>query len=100
MANRLKRLAKDTSYHGHAGLGSAFAALADKKVRPGGIVAFVLPFTSINGPSWTKFRELIAKHYTDVTILSIAANGSRYVLFVRYGHGRMPGNRPKASLSE
>ncbi len=35
MAKRLKRLAKDTSYHGHAGLGSAFMALAHKKVRPG-----------------------------------------------------------------
>ena len=75
MANRLKRLAKDTSYHGHAGLGSAFVALANKKVRHGGIVAFVLPFTTINGRSWAKFRELIAKTYTDVTIVSIAANG-------------------------
>ena len=75
MANRLKRLARDTSYHGHAGLGSAFGALANKKVRPGGVVAFVLPFTAINGASWAKFRELIAKHYTDVTIVSIAANG-------------------------
>ena len=75
MAKRLKRLARDTSYHGHAGLGSAFVALANKKVRPGGVVAFVLPFTAINGASWAKFRELIAKHYTDVTIVSIAANG-------------------------
>ena len=75
MAKKLIKLANDTSYHGHAGLGSAFFALAHKKVRPGGIVAFVLPFTAINGPSWAKFRELIAKHYTDVTIVSIAANG-------------------------
>ena len=75
MANRLKRLAKGTSYHGHAGLGSAFAALAHKKVRPGGVVAFVLPSTAINGSSWAKFRELIVKHYTDITILSIAASG-------------------------
>ena len=75
MAKRLNRLAKDASYHGHAGLGSAFAALAHKKVRPNGVVAFVLPFTTINGASWAKFRELIAKHYTDVTIVSIAANG-------------------------
>ena len=75
MAKRLKRLAKDTSYHGHAGLGSAFTALANRKVRPNGVIAFVLPFTAINGSSWSKFRELIAKHYTDVTIVSIAANG-------------------------
>ena len=35
----------------------------------------MLPFTAINGASWAKFRELIAKHYTDVTIVSNAANG-------------------------
>ena len=75
MAKRLKRLAKDTSYHGHAGLGSAFMALAHKKVRPNGVIALVLPFTAINGSSWAKFRKLIAKHYTDVAIVSIAANG-------------------------
>ena len=75
MANRLKRLAKDGSYHGHAGLGSAFVELAHKKVRPNGVVAFVLPFTTINGPSWAKFRELISNHYTDITIASIAADG-------------------------
>ena len=75
MAKKLKGLATDMSYHGHAGLGSAFFALAHKKVRPGGVVAFVLPFTAINGSSWAKFRELIAKQYTNVTIVSIAANG-------------------------
>ena len=75
MAKRLKRLAQHTCYHGHAGLGSAFAALAEKKIRPGGVIAFVLPFTAINGSSWAKFRKLIAEQYTDITILSIAANG-------------------------
>ncbi len=75
MANRLRRLAKDGSYHGHAGLGSAFVELAHKKIRPNGVVAFVLPFTTINGPSWAKFRELISNHYTDITIASIAADG-------------------------
>ena len=75
MAKKLKGLATDMSYHGHAGLGSAFFALAHKKLRPGGVVAFVLPFTAINGSSWAKFRELIAKQYTNVTIVSIAANG-------------------------
>ena len=75
MAARLRRLASESAYHGHAGLGSAFAALANCKVRPGGVAAFVLPFTAINGASWAKFRELIATRYTDVTIVSIAANG-------------------------
>ena len=75
MAKILRRRARGTAYHGHAGLGSAFAALADRKVRAGGVVAFVLPFTAITGSSWAKFREMIATRYTDVTILSIAANG-------------------------
>ena len=75
MAKRLKRLAKDDSYHGHAGLASAFVALADKKVRPNGVIAFVLPFTAINGASWAKFRELMTTKYTEITVASIADNG-------------------------
>ena len=51
MADRLKKWAADTCYHGHAGLGAAFAALAEKKQRRNGVIALVLPFTAINGPS-------------------------------------------------
>ena len=76
MAARLIRLAQDSYYHGHAGLGSAFAAIADKKVRPGGVIALLILFTAVNGSSWAKFRRLIAENYTDVTIVSIAANGT------------------------
>ena len=75
MAKLMKRRTRNTVYHGHAGLGSAFAALANRKVRPGGVVAFVLPFTAVTGSSWAKFREMVATRYTDITILSIAANG-------------------------
>ena len=75
MAARLKQATKETSYHGHAGLASAFASLADKKLRSGGVVALVLPFTAVNGSSWTKFRDLIATRYTDLTVVSIASNG-------------------------
>ncbi len=72
MATRLKQLARDSCYHGHAGLASVFAALADKKIRPNGIIALVLPFTAINGSSWAKFRRLIATQYTDIRVVSIA----------------------------
>ena len=75
MAKRLKSLSKNTFYHGHAGLGSAFASLAAKKLARSGVVALVLPFTAINGASWAKFRKLIATQCTDVTVVSIAANG-------------------------
>ncbi len=73
MAARLVRLARSSHYHGHAGLGSAFASIAGKKLRPGGVLALVLPFTAVNGASWAKFREMIATHYTDVTIISSTA---------------------------
>ncbi len=75
MASQMKRMSKDTCYHGHAGLASAFIALADKKLRANGVLALVLPFTAINGASWSGFRELMATEYADMTVLSIAANG-------------------------
>ena len=75
MAARLIRLAQGSCYHGHSGLGSAFAAIADRKVRPGGVIALLILFTAVNGSSWAKFRRMIAENYADVTIVSIAANG-------------------------
>ena len=72
MSKRLGEKASGTQYHGHAGLGSAFAALGHIKLKPGGVVALVLSFTAINGPSWAKFRQLIATDYSDVSIISIA----------------------------
>ena len=76
MANLLKRLAKDSAYHGHAGLGSAFASLGHGKLKPGGVLALVLPFTAINGSSWAKFRKLVSDEYDNVSIVSISANGN------------------------
>ena len=75
MASRLRRIAKASAYHGHAGLGSAFAELGHRKLKVGGVIALVLPFTAISGSSWEKFRKLVATNYTDLTIVSIAANG-------------------------
>ena len=75
MGSRANRLADNTCYHGNAGIASAFAALAHKKLKSGGVLALVLPLSVANGLSWHGFREMIAKEYTDVTVLSIAANG-------------------------
>ena len=75
MSDQLKLLAANTVYHVHAGMGSIFTSLAHKKLRPNGVIALVLPLTAINGASWAKWRELIASHYEDVSIISIAANG-------------------------
>ena len=75
MAKQMSRLKAGTCYHGHAGMASAFAALAHRKLKPGGIVAFILPLTASAASSWQAFRQMMAQDYTDLTILSIAANG-------------------------
>ena len=75
MGGRVNRLGDDTCYHGNAGIASAFAALAHKKLKPGGVLALVLPLSVANGLSWKGVREMLAGEYADLEILSIAANG-------------------------
>lgn len=72
MAARQKEFAKGTCAHGYAGLGSYFAALADRKLKKGGVLALVLPLSSASGTSWEKFRKLYADHYDELEVLSIA----------------------------
>ena len=74
MGKRLTKLKKGTCYHGNAGIASAFAALADKKLKPGGVLALVLPLSAAAGLSWQGFRKLLATGYEDLAVLSIAAN--------------------------
>ena len=75
MAKRMGELKHGTCYHGNAGIASAFAGLADKKLKAGGILALVLPLSAAAGLSWQGFRQVLAQGYTDSTVLSIAANG-------------------------
>ena len=75
MAKRMNRLKKDTCYHGNAGIASAFAALAHKKLKPGGVLALVLPLSVANGLSWQGLRTVLTQDYANITVLSIAANG-------------------------
>ena len=60
-----------TCGHGHAGLGSYFMAVCDKKIRPGGTIGLILPSTLATGESWSKARKLLRDKY-DTTVLSIA----------------------------
>ncbi len=75
MGDRINQLGKESCYHGNAGIASAFAALADKKLKAGGVLALVLPLSVANGLSWKGLRAMLASDYTDVTVLSIAENG-------------------------
>ena len=62
--------------HGHAGLASNFLDLAHAKVKPGGVIAFVLPATFTVSSAWSKARRLLAENYEDLVVISIAAHGS------------------------
>ena len=73
MGKRMRDLGKNSCYDGKAGLASAFTALAHRKLKPGGVLAFVLPLSVSAGTSWDKFRQLLADEYTDLEVLSIAA---------------------------
>ena len=75
MGKRLERLKAGTCYHGNAGIASAFAALGHRKLKPGGILALVLPLSVAAGLSWQDFRKMLSTDYTDVTVLSISADG-------------------------
>ena len=75
MSRRMSALTKGTCYHGNAGIASAFAALGDKKLKPGGVLALVLPLSAAAGLSWRAFRQLLEVGYSDISVLSIAANG-------------------------
>ena len=74
MGKQMNQFGKNTCYHGNAGMASAFAALAHRKLNRGGILALVLPLVAAAGLSWQKFRRMLAQEYTNISVLSIAAN--------------------------
>ena len=76
MAARVTNFARDSCYHGYAGIASAFVALADRKVKPGGVVALVLPLSVAAGASWKGVRRLFDAEYEDLKIVSLAATGA------------------------
>ena len=75
MGKRMNVLGRNSCYHGNAGIASAFAALAHSKLKPGGVLALVLPLSAAAGLSWQEFRQMLVQRYTDATVLSIAATG-------------------------
>ena len=67
---------KNPASHGNAGLASNFIDLAHNKLKNGGIVALVLPFSFVSGKAWKNARNLILNSYKKITIVSIAANNT------------------------
>ncbi len=65
----------DPAGHGYAGLASNFMDLAHQKLKPGGVLALVLPLTVVAGESWSAARDVLRRHYRDVTVMTIAGVG-------------------------
>ena len=62
--------------HGNAGLASNFIDLAHAKVKPGGILALVLPAAFVNGAAWGATRRLLEREYEGLAVVTIATMGS------------------------
>ena len=77
MSKALKRL-KDKiegpkASHGNVGIASNFVDLAHAKLRPGGVLALVLPAAASSGAHWEDFRKLLSSRYTDIAITTISS---------------------------
>ena len=63
---------KSSIADGNAGIASHFVELADKMLKSTGSMGIVLPINAIAGVSWRKVRNLWAKKYRDVIVVTIA----------------------------
>ena len=79
MSSRLKTIRRslaDPMGNGYAGLASDFLDLAHVKIRPGGVLAFVLPRTFLRGVAWRAARDVITRDYRDICVISIVETKS------------------------
>lgn len=63
LQKELSRQAKKLGISATAGLGALFVPLADKHLKPGGRMAFVLPIALASGESWGAVRKYLADRY-------------------------------------
>lgn len=71
MAETNSKLYKNTCSHGHAGLGSYFAAIADKKLKPDGVVGLILPNTMTSNSAWEGVRAMLNDNYDNITLVLV-----------------------------
>jgi len=63
LQTELKKRSKNLQASITAGLGSVFMAIADKHIRVGGRMAFILPVALATGVAWGASRKLLADGY-------------------------------------
>ena len=66
---------------GKSGFVSAFVDLADKKLKTGGTMGFILPLTVLRSPTTEKLRDMWSTEYHNVVVITMAqakARGSAF----------------------
>ena len=63
----------DRAGHGNAGLPTNFVDLAHRKLRAGAVLAVIVPVAMVTGDSWEKTRRLLAKHYENIEVVTMAS---------------------------
>ena len=58
--------------NGNNGLGSWFVDMADRKLKTGGTMGFILLSTTLMGTAMKKLRRMLAEEYHDVIVVTIA----------------------------
>ncbi len=61
--------------HGNAGIASNFIDLAHSKIKPGGVLALIVPASLVSGAAWKAARKLLSAHYRDINVISISDHG-------------------------
>jgi hypothetical protein len=69
LQEELKRKARNLQASVTAGLGSVFLAVADKYLKTGGRLAFVLPVALATGEAWGESRKLLSQKYDIETVI-------------------------------
>ena len=100
MGRRINRSGRGTCYHGNAGISSAFAALANRKLRPGGNTRNGSPAVRHRGPVLERLQRIdrARVHGPDGSEHSRQRQG--HVFFIRYGYGGVPSHRAKGCRGE
>lgn len=73
LLRRIRKSVKNPAGHGNAGLASSFLDVAHAKVRPGGILATVMPLSLVQGSSWIGARRRLTEEYDQTTVIGLAA---------------------------
>ena len=70
---RWRWLVKNEPVNNKAGMAPSFLALADRKIKPGGRIGFVLPLTAAFAQVWDPTRQMIQERYKNITAVVVAA---------------------------